>query len=48
MKYGLGPDEAAGLQLFLDYAADMGLAPQRRRLEFFLDEPHRSTRLGTP
>jgi len=35
VRYGLGPDEAAGLQLFLDYAADMGLAPQRRQLEFF-------------
>jgi chorismate dehydratase len=35
VKYGLGPDEAAGLQLFLDYAADLGLAPRRRRLEFF-------------
>lgn len=35
MKYGLGPDEAAGLQLFLDYAADLGLAPARRRLEFY-------------
>ena len=35
VRYGLGPDEAAGLQLFLDYAADMGLAPQRRLLEFF-------------
>ncbi len=35
MKYGLGADEAAGLQLFLDYAADLGLAPRRRRLEFF-------------
>ena len=35
VRYGLGPDEAAGLQRFLDYAADMGLAPQRRRLEFF-------------
>jgi chorismate dehydratase len=35
MKYGLGADEAAGLQLFLDYAADLGLAPGRRRLEFF-------------
>ena len=34
MKYGLGPDEAEGLQLFLDYAAGLGLAP-RRRLEFF-------------
>ena len=35
MKYGLGADEAAGLQLFLDYSADLGLAPQRRQLEFF-------------
>ena len=35
VKYGLGPDEAAGLQLFLNYAADLGLAPQRRQLEFF-------------
>jgi chorismate dehydratase len=35
VKYGLGPDEATGLQRFLDYAADLGLAPGRRRLEFF-------------
>ena len=35
VRYGLGPDEAAGLQLFLDYAADLGLAPHRRALEFF-------------
>jgi chorismate dehydratase len=35
VKYGLGPDEAAGLQTFLDYAADLGLAPRRRTLEFF-------------
>jgi chorismate dehydratase len=34
MRYGLGADEAAGLQLFLDYAAELGLAP-RRRLEFY-------------
>ena len=34
VRYGLGPQEAAGLQLFLDYAADLGLAPARR-LEFF-------------
>ena len=32
---GLGPEEAAGLQMFLDYAADLGLAPRRRPLEFF-------------
>jgi len=35
MRYGLGPDEQKGLQLFLDYAADLGLAPKRRSLEFF-------------
>jgi chorismate dehydratase len=35
VKYGLGPDEAAGLQKFLDYAADLGLGPHKRRLEFF-------------
>ena len=35
MRYGLGPDEEKGLQMFLDYAADLGLAPRRRRLEFF-------------
>jgi chorismate dehydratase len=35
VRYGLGPDEAAGLQAFLDYAADLGLAPRRRALEFF-------------
>lgn len=35
MRYGLGADEEKGLQLFLDYAADLGLAPQRRHLEFF-------------
>ena len=35
MRYGLGVDEAAGLQMFLDYAADLNLAPKRRQLEFF-------------
>jgi chorismate dehydratase len=35
VRYGLGAREAAGLQRFLDYAADLGLAPARRRLEFF-------------
>ena len=34
VRYGLGPDEAAGLQLFLDYAADLGLGP-RRQLHFY-------------
>src|SRR5262245_51109156 len=35
MRYGLGADEEKGLQLFLDYAADLGLAAKRRKLEFF-------------
>jgi chorismate dehydratase len=35
VRYGLGAREAAGLQLFLDYAADLGVAPAKRRLEFF-------------
>ena len=35
VRYSLGPDEVAGLQLFLNYAADLGLAPRRRQLEFF-------------
>ncbi|HXH24103.1 MAG TPA: menaquinone biosynthesis protein [Vicinamibacterales bacterium] len=34
VRYGLGPDEIAGLQLFLDYAADLGLGSWRR-VEFF-------------
>ncbi len=34
VRYGLGAAEAAGLQLFLDYAAGLGIGPQRR-LEFF-------------
>lgn len=35
VRYGLGPEEARGLQMFLDYAADLDLAPQKRTLEFF-------------
>jgi chorismate dehydratase len=35
VKYGMGAEETAGLQMFLDYAAGMGLAPRRRTLEFF-------------
>jgi chorismate dehydratase len=35
VRYGLGPEEAAGLQMFLDYAAELGLSPRRRTLEFF-------------
>ena len=34
VRYGLGADEAAGLQLFLDRAAALGLGP-KRDLEFF-------------
>lgn len=34
VRYGLGPDEAAGLQLFLNRAAALGLGPQRN-VEFF-------------
>jgi chorismate dehydratase len=35
VKYELGKEEAAGLQLFLDYAADLGVAPRRRMVAFF-------------
>ena len=35
VRYGLGPSEEAGLQMFLDYVADLGLAPYRRTLAFF-------------
>jgi chorismate dehydratase len=35
VRYALGPDEVAGLQLFLDYAADLGLGPKRRAVAFF-------------
>ena len=34
VKYGLGPEESAGLQLFLDYAAELGLGP-RRPVQFY-------------
>lgn len=34
VRYGLGAEEAAGLQLFLDYAAEIGLGP-RRKVEFY-------------
>ena len=35
VKYRLGAEEAAGLQVFLDHAADLGLAPKRRPVDFF-------------
>jgi chorismate dehydratase len=34
VKYGLGAEEAAGLQLFLDYASALGIGP-KRTLEFY-------------
>lgn len=34
VRYALGPEEAAGLQLFLDYAAELGLGPSRK-VEFY-------------
>jgi chorismate dehydratase len=34
VRYGLGPEETAGLQLFLDYAAELGLGPPRK-VEFY-------------
>jgi chorismate dehydratase len=34
VRYGLGADEVAGLQLFLDFAADIDLGPSRT-LEFY-------------
>lgn len=34
VRYGLGREETAGLQLFLDYAAELGVGPQRK-VEFF-------------
>jgi len=41
VKYRFGPQEIAGLQLFLDYAADLGVAPRKRRVEFFDGEAGR-------
>jgi hypothetical protein len=35
VRYALGPEEARGLQTFLDYAAETGLAAHARTLEFF-------------
>jgi chorismate dehydratase len=33
--YGLGPEEVAGLQTFLEHAADLDLVPARRPLAFY-------------
>jgi chorismate dehydratase len=35
VKYELGAEEASGLQLFLDYVADLGMTPRRRAVEFY-------------
>jgi chorismate dehydratase len=40
VRYGLGPAAAAGLQRFLDAAADLGLAPARRPLQFYEAKAH--------
>jgi chorismate dehydratase len=35
VRYALGEAERQGLQLFLDYAADLGLGPRRRTVTFY-------------
>jgi chorismate dehydratase len=35
VRYGLGDAERRGLQLFLDHAADVGMGPRSRAVEFF-------------
>ncbi len=35
VRYGLGPDETSGLQLFLDWAADLGIGGPRRAVSFY-------------
>jgi chorismate dehydratase len=35
VQYGLGPQEIKGLQMFLDFAAELAVAPRKRPLEFF-------------
>jgi chorismate dehydratase len=35
VRYALGAEEARGLQTFLDYVVEIGLAPRTRTLEFF-------------
>lgn len=35
VRYGMGPVEVAGLQLFLDWAAELGVGPARRIVSFY-------------
>ncbi len=35
VRYAMGPDETAGLQLFLDWAAELGIGPARRAVTFY-------------
>jgi len=35
VRYGLGDAERRGLQLFLDHAAELGMGPRARAVEFF-------------
>jgi chorismate dehydratase len=35
VRYGLGADEIKGLQMFLDFASDLAVAPPKRPLQFF-------------
>ncbi len=35
VRYGMGPEEIAGLQLFLDWAADLGAGTARRAVTFY-------------
>lgn len=35
VRYAMGPDEMAGLQLFLDWAAELGIGPARRAVTFY-------------
>ena len=35
VRYGLGAAERRGLQLFLDHAAELGMGPRARTVEFF-------------
>jgi predicted solute-binding protein len=35
VRYGLGPEETAGLQLFLNWASDLGIGSGRRVVTFY-------------